>query len=58
MQLVWDEAVKLLSITDSKNVSDAILITALVKCGPNYQSVLNHLQLDYSDLIKGIEWYN
>lgn len=58
MQLVWDEAVKLLSITDSKNVSDAILMTALIKCGPNYQSILNHLQLDYSDLIKGIEWYN
>jgi len=58
MQSVWDEAVKLLSITNSKNVSDVILITALIKCGPNYQSILNHLQLDYSDLIKGIEWYN
>lgn len=58
MQPVWDEAVRLLSITDSKNVSDVILVTALVKCGSNYQSILNHLQLDYSDLIKGIEWYN
>jgi len=58
IQSVWDEAVRLLAKTDSKNVSDVILLVALVKCSPNYQSIINHLQLDYEDLIKGIEWYN
>lgn len=58
IQSVWNEAVRLLAKTDSKNVSDVILLVALVKCSPNYQSIINHLQLDYEDLIKGIEWYN
>lgn len=58
IQSVWNEAVRLLAKTDSKNVSDVILLVALVKCSPNYQSIINHLQLDYEGLIKGIEWYN
>ena len=58
MQQVWQEAWKLREQTGSKNVSAVILVVALIKCAPNYQALLSHLQLDIEDLIYGINWYN
>ena len=58
MQKVWQEAWKLRDQTGSKNISAVVLAVALIKCAPNYQSLLSHLQLDIEDLIYGINWYN
>jgi ATP-dependent Clp protease ATP-binding subunit ClpA len=58
MQKVWAVALDLQKQTNSKNISGAILIVAMLRCAPNYQTLISHLQLDDSDLLSGIEWYN
>lgn len=58
MQLIWHEAWNLRSQIGSDNISAAILTVAIIKSVPNYQSLLNHLQLDIDDLIHGIKWYD
>lgn len=58
MQKVWQEAVNLREQTGSKNISAAIMTVALIRSAPNYENLINHLQLDDEDLIHGIEWYH
>ena len=58
MQAIWKEAWNLRDQTGSKNISAAILVVAIVRCTPNYQTLLSHLQLDIDDLVNGIDWYN
>jgi len=58
MQKVWQEAWQLREQTGSKKINSVILTVALIKNTPNYQSLLSHLQLDETDLIRGIEWYD
>ncbi len=58
MQKVWQEAVNLREQTGSKNISAAIMTVALIHSAPNYENLINHLQLDDEDLIHGIEWYH
>lgn len=58
INVVWQEAIKLRQLTDSKNISAVILVVALLKCSANCQLLLSHLQLDIDDLIRGIEWYD
>ncbi len=58
MQTVWQEAWGLRQQVGSPNISAAVLTVALIKCAPNYQALLGHLQLNIDDLIHGIEWYD
>lgn len=58
MQAVWNEAWDIRQQTGSKNISAIILIVALIKCTPNYQTLISHLQLNIDDLIAGIYWYD
>lgn len=58
MQAVWNEAWDIKQQTGSKNISAIILIVALIKCTPNYQTLISHLQLNIDDLIAGIHWYD
>lgn len=58
MQVVWQDAWALREQTKSKNMSAAVLLTSLVRCSPNSQTLICHLQLDIDDLIQGIDWYN
>lgn len=58
IQLIWQEAIRLRALTDSKNISTVILVVALINCNPRSQNLISHLQLDLNDLINGIEWYN
>jgi len=58
MQKVWKEAWKLRDKTGSKNISAAVLVAAFIRCAPNHQTLLSHLQLDMEDLLHGIDWYN
>lgn len=58
IQSVWQGAWDLWQETESRNVSAAILVVALIRLAPNYETLLNHLQLDIDDLIQGIRWYD
>ena len=58
MQAVWREAWKLYEQTNSDNISSIVLMAALIKCAPNYEVMLGHLQLEIEDLVHGVEWYN
>ena len=58
MSDVWSEAMSIRAETDSRNISAAILVVAIIKCLPNHKAILNHLQLDVEDLIAGIKWQN
>jgi len=58
MQKVWQEAISIRDQTNSKNISAAVLLVALIRSMPNHQNLLSHLQLDIDDLLKGIDWYN
>jgi len=58
MEKVWTTAWDLQKLTASKNISAAILVVALLRCAPNYQTLISHLQLEDGDLLRGIEWYN
>lgn len=58
MQTIWQEAWKIRDKTNSKNMSASVLLSALISCVPNSQSLLSHLQLDMEDLFQGIDWYN
>lgn len=54
---VWKKAFEVMKQVDSDCISTTILIVAILKCAPNYQNLLNHLQLDESDLIEGVKWH-
>lgn len=57
MQAVWDEAWSICQQTGT-SMSSVVLTTALIKCAQNYQTLLSHLQLEISDLINGVYWYD
>lgn len=58
MEAVWREAISLMDKTNNNILSTVILFVALVRCMPNYQVLLNHLQLDEAELIDGINWHD
>ncbi len=58
MQTVWHQAWDIWQQTKTRNISDAVLLVALIKATPNYETLLNHLQLDMDDLNEGLCWYN
>lgn len=55
---VWQEAWAIRNRTNSKVISSVLLNVALVRSLPNYRSLLNHLQLEDEDLVRGVEWYD
>lgn len=55
---VWQEAWNIRKQTGSSEITAVILSTALIRSLPNYESLINHLQLDSEDLIRGVEWYD
>ena len=57
-KFIWEEAIRLREATNSKNVSAAILLVAIINCNPNSQNLISHLQLDLNDLVNGIIWNN
>jgi len=58
MEEVWQEAWQIYKDTESRNMSAAVLILALIKTSKNGEKLLSHLQLDTSDLVNGIKWHN
>lgn len=58
IQLVWQNAWKLYEQTNSKNVSSAVLVVALVASSPISQKLLDNAHLDMGDLVSGIQWFD
>lgn len=58
MQAVWKKAWEIMNDVGSRNMSAAVLLTAIIKCAPNSRTLLSHLQLDEDELISGIKWYD
>lgn len=58
MQSVWQAAWDIRDQTGSDNISAAVVLTALISCAPNYETLLCHFQLNLDDLKQGIDWYN
>lgn len=58
MQAIWQEAWSLRAQTNSEKINGAVMTVALVKNATNYETLLSHLQLELTDLVHGIEWYN
>lgn len=58
MPAIWDDAFRIYSKTGSHNISAAAMVVALAKSIPGYQNLLSRLQLDETDLMAGVYWYN
>jgi len=58
LQIIWREALGIQKLTNSRNISAAILVVAILRSAPNCQSLLSHLQLDIDDLSQGVKWYD
>ncbi len=58
MEPVFELAKELRIATDSREVTGAVLVVALVEVIPNYESILNQIQLEAQDLNRGVTWYN
>jgi ATP-dependent Clp protease ATP-binding subunit ClpC len=58
MQAVWQEAWNIRDQTSAKNISAAVLITAIIKLSPNHEALLGRLQLSVDDLMMGVAWFN
>lgn len=54
---VWQAAIDLWQQTNSPKVTGAVLAAALVQQWPDYQALLAHLKLEFSDVLQAIEWY-
>ena len=57
MAPIWNEAWQIFKKTNCNHISGPILVIALIKQSANFESLINHLQLDESDLINGLNWY-
>ncbi|MDO5451555.1 MAG: ATP-dependent Clp protease ATP-binding subunit [Candidatus Saccharibacteria bacterium] len=55
---IYASALNLREKTNSKTITGAILAVAIIENVPNYERLLNQLQLSPSDLYQGITWYN
>lgn len=55
---IYSRAIAIRDETNSETITGAILAVAIIENLPNYEQVLNHLQLSITDLYQGITWYN
>ncbi len=55
---VWHAALDLQKQLGYPTISAALMVAALIKAHPNMQQVLNHLHLEESDVLNGVEWYH
>ncbi len=58
MPIIWQNAVELRKHTNSPTISGGLLALAIVQAFPNYENLLNRLQLDLADLIDGVKWHD
>lgn len=53
---MWREAVAIRAELQLPTVTAGVVVVALVKQFPNYESLLAHIHLDGNDLLEGIRW--
>lgn len=54
---VWGHAVKLMQETNQPRISAPVLVMALLRSIPDYQTILAHLSLTEDDIVAGIRWH-
>ncbi|MDO4781122.1 MAG: AAA family ATPase [Candidatus Saccharibacteria bacterium] len=54
---VWREALAIQQETGSEKITGAVVIAASIRQFPSHDSVLASMQLDMSDVLEGIRWY-
>ena len=55
---IWRHAVEIREATGSSSITGAVLAVATLRSFAQYESLLAHMQLDYTDLLAGIRWYD
>jgi len=57
-EAVWRETLAIREQVGSPSIPGAIVVVALIKQFPQYETLLAHLQLSSEDLYAGIRWYD
>lgn len=57
-QAIWQHALEIQAQTGSKELHGALMAAAIVKSFPSHDAVLAHMQIEMSDLIEGVRWYD
>lgn len=55
---IWAEARAMRDRTDSRSITGAVVVAALVRIIPGYQTILAQMKLEDSDLETGVKWHN
>ena len=55
---IYDSARHIRDITNSEEITGAVLVAAIVSTLPNYELLLKQMQLTMTDLHQGIIWFN
>lgn len=55
---IWQTATEVRQLSGSSQITAAVLVVAIIKSFPDYESLLAHMKLDFADLIAGIKWYD
>ena len=53
---VWQHAMQVREEVEAEQITGGILVVALVRAFPNYETLLAHIHLDDDDLLRGIRW--
>lgn len=53
---LWDEAIAIKDELDIGEITAGVMVVALVKQFPNYETLLAHVHIDANDLVEGIRW--
>ena len=55
---VWRQVRRLHTETGVERINGAVLAAAIIRSMPGHETLLAHLQLDDSDLVAGVRWFN
>lgn len=55
---IYEIARNIREATNSEEITGAVLATAIISTVPNYELLLNQMQLTMADLYQGIVWFN
>lgn len=58
MSVIWQLARQIQQKTNSRNISAAVLVMALVKSNSLSETILHSIHLDIDDLYQGVNWHN
>lgn len=53
---IWRAALSLREQLDLDEITPGVMVAAIVKQFPNYDALLAHIHIDFSDVLEGIRW--